>query len=143
MLGPFNSSRPRRRATINIASLIDVMFLLLIFFMASSTFRNPLGIDLELPEAHTAVEQSAPEREILVDREGRFHWDDRPVSEAGLREALTDAVGANGDGLVSVVLRADAQADFGRVIRAVDIARAVGGARLIIPTQPAASPQDP
>jgi biopolymer transport protein ExbD len=135
MLGPFNSSRPRRRAAINITSLIDVMFLLLIFFMVSSTFRNQLGIDLELPAARTATDQEQPPYEIVVNREGHVLWGAQPVDEAGLRQALA-SVPRNGKQPADVVLRADSHADFGRVIEVMDIAREVGGARLIIPTAP-------
>ncbi len=138
MLGPFSSSRPRRRAAINITSLIDVMFLLLIFFMVSSTFRNQLGIDLQLPAARTATEQDQPAHEIVVERDGQFLWGTQRVDGEGLRRALTQ-VPREGEEFAEVVLRADAHADFGRVIEAMDIAREVGGTRLIIPTDPVAA----
>lgn len=131
--GPFNARRVRRRPSINITSLIDVMFLLLIFFMVSSTFREHFGIDIRLPEAESAVEQERSSREIVVTREGHYYFGDQRVDEEGLREALVRLLEKEPESVL--VLRADARADFGKVIRAVDIARVVGGRKLVIPTR--------
>ena len=65
MSGPFGTNPPRRRPLINITPLIDVMFLLLIFFMVSSTFRSEFGIDVALPTAQTAAAQERGKR-VLV-----------------------------------------------------------------------------
>jgi biopolymer transport protein ExbD len=140
MNGAFNARRPRRRPRINITSLIDVMFLLLIFFMVSSTFREQYGIDITLPEAETASEQDVDQHEIVVTEDGALFFGDQRVDEAGLREAMTRQLEAKPDSVF--VLRADEKADFGLALRAMDIARSLGarysedgrGATLIIPT---------
>ncbi|MBI4557556.1 MAG: biopolymer transporter ExbD [Candidatus Hydrogenedentes bacterium] len=133
MTSAFNARRHRRRPTINITSLIDVMFLLLIFFMISSTFREHLGIDVSLPEAATAANQEMTSHEITITREGEFFFGEKLVDEAGLREAIAALL--KSDPEAALVLRADQAADFGWVVRAIDIARQVGGAKLIIPTR--------
>jgi biopolymer transport protein ExbD len=133
MSSAFNTRRHRKRPSVNITSLIDVMFLLLIFFMVSSTFRHEFGVDVTLPEASTAVETEASAHEITVTEGGAFHLGQREVTEEGLRTALSDLILEDPE--AKLVLRADAKADFGRVVRAMDIARDVGGSRLIIPTQ--------
>ncbi len=125
--------RPRRRPTINITSLIDVMFLLLIFFMVSSTFREHLGIDVTLPHAESAVEQTVETHEITVSVEGEFFFGEQRVDETGLRESIVMLLRDEPDAVL--VLRADEGASFGRVVRAIDIARSAGGARLVIPTR--------
>lgn len=132
MSGAFDSPRQKRRPSINIAPLIDVMLLLLIFFMVSSTFKESLGIDITLPEAEHAAEQDLSSHEIVVDREGKLYFGERAVDEEGLRAALVELIAATPDAVF--VLRADAEADFGRVVRAIDIVRDVGGERLVIPT---------
>ena len=138
MSAPFNARRHRRRPSINITSLIDVMFLLLIFFMVSSTFREHFGIDVTLPEAQTAERADVTTHEITVSQEGQFYFGQRLVDEEGLRRAITDLLADDPE--ASLVLRADDKADFGRVIRAIDIAREVGGTRLVIP--PRYTPDD-
>jgi biopolymer transport protein ExbD len=134
--GAFNSRRVRRRPNINITSLIDVMFLLLIFFMVSSTFRDQIGIDVSLPQAGSAQSQQSDNFEVTVDREGIFFFGQQRVSDEGLRIALVQALEANPEAVIT--LRADKDAGFGRAIRAIDIAREVGGNRLVIPTEPMA-----
>lgn len=133
MTAPFNARRHKRKPHINITSLIDVMFLLLIFFMLTSTFRQQLGVDISLPEAETASETEVEFHEIAVSEDGAFYFGSRGVDDAGLREAVRTLMEENPE--AKIVLRADANADFGRVIRAIDIARGVGGTQLIIPTK--------
>ena len=126
-------NRVRRKVPpTNLTPLIDVVFLLLIFFMVSSTFKEELGIDIALPQAQTAASQEVTANEITVDADGRYFFGPRQVSIAGLREALQRYLEENPG--ASVVLRADALADFGAVVRAIDTAREVGGERLVIPT---------
>ncbi len=131
--GPFHSRRARRRPTINITSLIDVMFLLLIFLLVSSTFHEYYGIDITLPEAETAADHEGTSQEILVTREGHYYFGEQWVDEAGLRQALVQLLQKEPE--ADVVLRADTDAEFGKVIRAIDIARDAGTTRLIIPTR--------
>ena len=139
MSSAFNTRRHRKRPSVNITSLIDVMFLLLIFFMVSSTFRHEFGVDVTLPEARTAVETEASSHEIVVTEGGAFFLGQREVTDEGLRSALSGLIVKDPE--AKLVLRADAKADFGRVVRAMDIAREVGGSRLVIPTQNL--PRDP
>ncbi len=141
MSGAFNSPRHKRRPSINITSLIDVMFLLLIFFMVSSTFKQHAGIDVALPKSENASTQDVSSHEIIVDKSGRFYLDGEHVGAPELRTGLVQLLDEGDDGIF--VLRADAEANFGKVLRAIDIARDVGGDRLIIPTDLLVAPSDP
>lgn len=141
MEGAFGSHRRRKRPVINITSLIDVMFILLIFLMVTTTFREHLGIDVTLPAADDASPQELTPHEITVDANGILHLGEQRVSESELRESLVELLGREPD--ATLVLRADESADFGHVVRAIDIAQAVGGNRLIIPTHPAAGQPPP
>ncbi len=133
MSGAFNSPKRKRGPAINITPLIDVMFLLLIFFMVSSTFREHLGIEISLPEAESATDHDVEAHEISVSRGGAFYLGREKLDEDGLRSALEALLEMEPQ--ATLVLRADREADFGRVVRAMDIARNVGGERLIIPTE--------
>lgn len=140
--GAFNIPKHKRKPTINITSLIDVMFLLLIFFMVSSTFKDEQAIEISLPQAESSVQQDVTSHEILVDREGGIYFEQTGVEEDELRETLRGLLAA--DPGVALVLRADKEADFGRVIRVIDIARELNAANLVIPTDlPEASPEVP
>ena len=126
----FGGRRHRRRPSINITPLIDVMFLLIIFFMVSSTFREQLGIDIALPQAETTSQQERPPHEISVSEEGAYFLGPREVSLSELREGLAALLAEDPE--TSFVLSADEQANFQQVVAAIDIARAVGGHRLVI-----------
>ena len=126
-------NRPRRRPTINITSLIDMMFILLIFFMVSSTFREQLGIDVTHPHAESATKQKMDSHEITVTATGDFFFGQQRVDESGLQKSIVALLTEDPEAVF--VLRADENADFGRVVRAIDIARHAGGAKLIIPTR--------
>lgn len=132
MAGVFNSPQHKRKPSVNVTPLIDVLFLLLIFFMVSSTFREDLAIDITLPAAESAVNQDVTAKEIAVDRVGNFYFEGRTVSEQELRQALKSVL--EDDPRATLILRADDRADFGRVLRVIDIARDLNVDNLIIPT---------
>jgi len=135
MTNAFNRPAKRRTPAINLTSLIDVMFLLVIFLTVSTTFRDQLGIDVSLPQAESAeLTPMLEEAAIVVTAEGEYYFAGRPVDETSLRAAL-EGWAAREDA-PSLVLRADDGASFGSVIRVLDIAREVGGTELVIPTRP-------
>lgn len=108
------------------------MFLLLIFFMVSSTFSDGLGIDVTLPTAESSTRQEAGPYEITVTKDGDIYFQGEARDEDELYTALEAALKAEPE--LTFVLRADEEADFGRVVLVIDTARRVGGDRIIIPT---------
>lgn len=119
--------RRRKKPNINITSLIDVMFLLLIFFMVSTTFAEHPGIKLELPKAHTGEPNKLDSVVLTLDKAGRMFLNDAPIDEAHLRERLKSAANRPEP---SLVLRADKSVPYGFVIRAMDISRQCGIKRI-------------
>ncbi|GEM_PF-317032 len=134
MDGPFGTKRRVRRPTINLTSLIDILFMLLIFFMLSSTFRNQLGIDISLPKAVTAANQENMGKEITVDASGAIYFNSAPVTPTQLREKLVELLKMEPE--AALVLRADKNTPFQNVLNVIDITREVGGGQLVIPTLP-------
>lgn len=142
MNNAFGRPRKSRRPNINITSLIDVMFLLLIFFMVSSVFRNETGIDITLPSASTATEQQEAPYEILIEATGDITFRDTSgISleelESRIRALLKEEPGAR------MSLRADGKADIERFVAVIDLARRVGGEQLIIRTEPLGAGKTP
>ncbi|GAB4335405.1 MAG: biopolymer transporter ExbD [Candidatus Abyssubacteria bacterium] len=124
--------RKRKRPTINITSLIDVMFLLLIFFMVSTTFAEQPGIKLELPTARTSEPSKVEPLTLAIDKMGAMFLNGTPITEKNLRVELENA-GKKPD--ASLVLKADRSVPYGHVIRAMDIARQSGIRRIISLTE--------
>lgn len=117
--------------------LIDVVFLLLIFFMVSTTFDRHATLKVQLPEASAKMEQKTQEESIVlsIDEKGKYFINDRQVINTTLdtlKIALRKTVGDKKD--VALVLRADANTPHQSVVRAMDAASQIGLTRLSIAT---------
>ncbi len=127
--------RPRVRPTpdINLTPLIDVVFLLLIFFMVSTTFEKETQIKIQLPEATSeATAEQVPEvLKITVDRTGRFYVNQQEVVNTEL-ETLKRAIqkAAAGEKELPVVISADARTPHQAVIKVLDAASSLGFVRM-------------
>ncbi|WP_376690997.1 ExbD/TolR family protein [Wenzhouxiangella sp. EGI_FJ10409] len=119
---------------INLTSLIDVVFLLLIFFMVSTTFERQSLLRLDLPEASTAETESVPDVvEFIVTDDGRlFVGDEELVDErqATVQAAIAQRFRDNPEAVL--VIRADAEAPHRLVVRVLDSAAAEGIRRVSI-----------
>ena len=127
--------RPRspKEPDINLTPLIDVVFLLLIFFMVSTTFNEDARLRLQLPEADgEAVSAEDIELvEITIDRFGQPYVDDGKVlgdDIESLKQALVGAVGPRRD--LPVLIKADAATPHQAVMRALDAASQLGLTRV-------------
>jgi biopolymer transport protein ExbD len=118
-------------------SLIDVVLLLLIFFMVSTKFEDEGRLQIRLPEAGISPE-AEPQREaveIAVSAEGTFSVDGRPLinnSPATLATAIGKAAGGNR--AMPVTIRADARAMHQSVVTVMDVAGRLGYRQINIAT---------
>jgi biopolymer transport protein ExbD len=128
--------RSDERVDVNLTPLIDVVFLLLIFFMVSTTFDRHAKLKVELPEASAKAEQQLEEPVVLsIDAKGNYFINDRQVVNTQLETlkiALQKMVADKED--ASLVLRADAKTPHQSVVRAMDAASQLGLTRLSIAT---------
>ncbi len=122
--------RPQRPEplAIDLTPMIDVVFLLLIFFMVSTTFKEETRIEVQLPEAQGEVPADGPRTlEIGIDRGGAFYVDERMVADresATLREAILAVIGEERG--IPVVIMADAETPHQAVMTAMDAASQLG-----------------
>ena len=133
--------RQRREAvSINLTPLIDVVFLLLIFFMVSTTFTRETHLSIDLPEADGPPPPTDQEQiEILIDEAGNYRVNGRGLVDNRVRtlQAAIYKIAA-GDTTLPMVITADAQAAHEDVVRAMDAAGRMGFVHLSITTrQPA------
>jgi biopolymer transport protein ExbD len=124
----------REEPEINLTSLIDVVFLLLIFFMVSTTFERQSLMRLELPEAATAEKESLPSMiELTVTADGELFIGDSQLADdrrATVRAALVDRFRETPE--ATLVVRADGEAPHRLVVRVLDAAAAEGIERVTI-----------
>ena len=125
---------------VNLTPLIDVVFLLLIFFMVSTTFTKETHLSIDLPEAQGDASADVVEQiEILIDEGGLYTINAqrlRDVRLATLKAAIRQV--SEGDTSLPMVITADAQTPHEAVVRAMDAAGQMGFVHLSITTrQPA------
>ncbi|MBB5187425.1 MULTISPECIES: ExbD/TolR family protein [Zhongshania] len=122
---------------VNLTPLIDVVFLLLIFFMVSTTFTKESRLNLELPSAQGDIApQETKVLEVVIDAQGRYRLNEQALVDhtvqglmAGMREIAGD------DTELPVIITADAKSPHQAVITAMDAAGRLGFAKLSLTTQ--------
>ena len=125
----FETTKSLRTPVIRVINLVDVLFILLIFFIATTTFRanQPTAVKLVLPEAKTAEEVGREKVErisIAVGSDETIYLDNKPVALSVLETALKDAKEKSPK--LQVQFSADKTVSYGTVVAIVDAARAAG-----------------
>ena len=122
---------------VNLTPLIDVVFLLLIFFMVSTTFTRESRISIDLPKSSaTPAEAESKAVEVTIDKQGRYYVNQQLVINSKietLMQALRLAVGDKKDS--SLIINADAKTTHQSVVTAMDAARRLGIVHLSLATQ--------
>lgn len=124
---------------VNLTPLIDVVFLLLIFFMVSTTFDRHATLKVALPESSAKATQKQDEPLVLsIDAKGNYFLNDRQIVNQSLdtlKQALKRTIGdENAIKDTALVLRADANTPHQSVVRAMDAASQMGLTKLSIAT---------
>jgi biopolymer transport protein ExbD len=127
----------RRRSRIQVqaplTSLIDIVFLLLIYFLLTTNFMVDEGIKIKLPQAKASAPQTEEVITVYVDQEGRAYIENREVSLGLLFERLREMVGGRENKLV--VIRADRAVILNKAVKVMDVAKAAGAGRLCLATE--------
>lgn len=120
------------KPVINIASLVDVLFLLLIFFMVTSAFVEQPNIKLELPSTRHSEVSKLNDLVLSIARDGKLYIQDRPVDKKDLEKELRRVLLDTGDDVL--VLKADKFVPYGVVIDIMDAVKGAGFKKIIAPT---------
>lgn len=127
----------REEVGVNLTPLIDVVFLLLIFFMVSTTFTRETQLSIDLPEATGKLAQAAElQVEILIGEDGTYRVNGQRLVDTQMRtlQAAIYKV-SSGDTTLPLIITADAQAAHQSVVRAMDAAGQMGFVHLSITTR--------
>jgi len=120
------------KPVINIASLVDVLFLLLIFFMVTSAFVEQPNIKLELPATRHSGVSKIDKTVLTISRDGQLFLQDRPVDKINLGKELRRIILDTGDEVL--VLKADKMVTYGDVVDIMDDAKGAGFRKVVAPT---------
>ncbi|MDT8316914.1 MAG: biopolymer transporter ExbD [bacterium] len=118
----------------DITPMIDVVFLLLIFFMISTTFINTPGIKITLPEATSdEIKTEKTTIRLVISNKGDIYMDDEKLALEALGNIFTSAAKEAKESIV--IISADENASHGSVVKVMDSAKNSGITRLAIETQ--------
>ena len=117
---------------ISIAPLIDIMFLLLIFFMVTSHFDIASGVRINLPKITKKMTASEDESRItiIIDKSAQAYLEGNKIEEDALKEKLQNLVKERG--FVSLIIQADKDVSHGKVVQIMDLAKSAGIHSIII-----------
>ncbi len=122
------------RAGIDIAPLVDVVFLLVIFFAVSTTFLETSGLRLELPSSSSTASREAHDLTVFLTADGTLSFGGETLDRAELEQRLGTALAESE--LKLVVLRADRESRHGEVVSVMDVIREAGAEAITWAAQP-------
>ena len=129
-----HTKRKKRYAVqMPMTSLIDIVFMLLIYFLLTTNFMVDEGIKIKLPQAKAAAPQTEEVITIFVDSQGRAFINNEEVSMDRLFDHLKKKIGNKENELV--VVRADRALILNKAVKVMDIAKAAGAGRLCLATE--------
>jgi len=124
--------RANTEQTVDISPLIDMVFILLIFFMVSTTFVKDMKLDLERPSATTSEQASTKAIRLYIDNSGETWLDGQPIRTWVIQSKLRDML--QGAASQSVLVVTDSNVPAQKLIEVVDQARRSGAADVGVAT---------
>ncbi len=138
----FRPGKQREKITLSVTPLIDVLFLLIIFFMLTGTFKRLAELELLLPDSSTAEigleEEAARNLELVATTDGRLFMQDESVDMDALESRLAEFREANPE--AGALINAEAGVEHGRVVALLDLIRQAGFSGVSLGTRPADEP---
>ncbi len=118
-------SHREEEAEINITPMLDVVFIMLIFFIVTTSFVSEIGVDVNRPSNQPKIEQKISEViAIRIEKTGRIVIQGRTIDIRAVRANIESALAAKSD--APVVIVADRESDAGLLVRVIDQARVAG-----------------
>ena len=133
MLARYQKKRLLYEVQTPLTSLIDIVFLLLIYFLLTTNFMVDEGIKVKLPQARASAPQVEQTITVYVDKEGRAFLEKQEVPLDLLFTRLREMIGTEKDKLV--VVRADRAVILNKAVKVMDLAKAAGAGRLCLATE--------
>jgi len=125
-------AKDRVRPTVHLTALIDIVFLLLVFFLLASSFVEREGVAIIVPEIESSGSDALPRLVVSVDRDGRISVGGVVMDDRRLVDALRLRLGEVADD--TVVVNADRRVEYDVVVRAIDAAKMAGAGSILLLT---------
>jgi len=128
----FSVKKQKKSIVINITSLVDVLFILLIFVLVSTTFLEQPALQIELPQAKSAALERIEQIVITISDDGTIYFNEEVIEKGELMMLLQEQLRDD----LPVVLKADKKVQYGLVIEVMDVLHQVGVKKLVALTSP-------
>lgn len=125
--------RIKEAPRVDLTPMVDVVFLLLIFFMISTTFVETQGLSIKLPKASAAKIEQSKDVQVYLSKEGEIFLQEEKLSLDQLRARLAGYGDDSGE--MMFLLMADREAQHGGVVQLMDLAKKAGFEKLAIATE--------
>lgn len=125
--------RPRPTVALPMTSLIDIVFLLLVYFLLTTNFMVDEAIDLKLPQARSSAPQLQQQIIVYVAQDGRILLGQEEIEMEALFARMRDLIGGRKD--AQVVIKADRRVVLNQAVRVMDLTKAAGAAELYLATE--------
>ena len=125
--------KPRYQIQTPLTSLIDIIFMLLIYFLLTTNFIVDEGIKIKLPQAKASQPQINKEITVYIDKNGQAFIGKNKVSEDLLFKKLKEMIGNDKNKLV--IIKADRTVVLNKAVKVMDLAKAAGAGRLCLATE--------
>ncbi len=130
----FNLPRRKQKDVgIEMGPLMDIVFILLIFFVVTSSFTRETGVDVTKPQAQSASQLEKENLLIAITREGTIHMNERQVDLASLQDILKQSLAKAPDREVVVI--ADKESETGVLVQVIDMCNLAGVKKVSIAAQ--------
>ena len=127
----FNLPRRKQKDVgIEMGPLMDIVFILLIFFVVTSSFTRETGVDVTKPQAQSASQLEKENLLIAITREGTIHMNERQVDLASLQDILKQSLAKAPDREAVVI--ADKESETGVLVQVIDMCNLAGVKKVVI-----------
>lgn len=120
------------KSIINLTPMVDMLFLILLFFLVTSSFSEQPNIKLELPSTKYAATSKLEERVLTISQDGELFFENKPVVMKDLVSVLKNAFSKQDD--KTLTMRADKHVSYGLIVEVMDAAKGSGLKKIIAPT---------
>lgn len=120
------------KSIINLTPMVDMLFLILLFFLVTSSFSEQPNIKLELPSTRYAATSNLEDRVLIISEDGELFFENKPVEMKNLVQILKNAFSTHDD--KTLTMRADKHVSYGIIVEVMDAAKGAGLKKIVAPT---------
>ncbi len=124
MAGTLKGGKNATISEINITPMVDIMLVLLVIMMVSSTYIVSQSLKVELPKAASASDSVSSIAAVTITKGGALYYNQQPVSENELKAKFKEAYAGNNE--VNLIVSADHEVPHGKVVHVIDLAKLEG-----------------